>query len=57
MSALPDKDGISESETGTLNAGQCDGERFTQRALFERNIVRKTVEPLRRVKVPPGQCA
>jgi hypothetical protein len=54
---LPDKNGISKSETGALDAGQCDGQWFAQGALFERNIVRKTVQPLRRMKVPAGQGA
>lgn len=35
MEKLPDKDGISESESGAFDARKCDGERLAQRAFFE----------------------
>lgn len=51
---LPDENGIPESETRALDASQRDGQGFAQGALFERNIIRKAMEPLRRMKVPAG---
>jgi hypothetical protein len=54
VDTLPDEDGIPESETGALDASQRDCQGFAQGALFERNIIRKAMEPLRRMKVPAG---
>lgn len=53
----PDQQRVSQLQSTALHPGQRDGERLEQRSLLERDRIRKSVQPSRRMNVEPRQRA
>jgi hypothetical protein len=52
---LPDQGRVSEAQTDTIYGSESNCKRFAKSAFFKRHVVRKTVEPGGRVKVPTAK--